>query len=123
MVATRCCCNLLKDKSRRCSSETIRSTRLRAIRESSFADCRSEEHTSELQSRFDLVCRLLLEKKKAVLDLTAADFDFLPINIVSIAPARIGALRCIVACVYVTLDFVGYPLFPSPAECIATVIA
>src|SRR2546421_7494920 len=28
------------------------------------ADARSEEHTSELQSRSDLVCRLLLEKKK-----------------------------------------------------------
>src|SRR2546421_3859529 len=27
-------------------------------------DARSEEHTSELQSRSDLVCRLLLEKKK-----------------------------------------------------------
>src|SRR5207249_11780337 len=27
---------------------------------------RSEEHTSELQSRFDLVCRLLLEKKNEV---------------------------------------------------------
>src|SRR2546428_1211153 len=27
-------------------------------------DTRSEEHTSELQSRSDLVCRLLLEKKK-----------------------------------------------------------
>src|SRR5699024_12140320 len=27
---------------------------------------RSEEHTSELQSRFDLVCRLLLEKTKKV---------------------------------------------------------
>src|SRR5215469_18838032 len=27
-------------------------------------DGRSEEHTSELQSRRDLVCRLLLEKKK-----------------------------------------------------------
>src|SRR5207249_12062769 len=27
-------------------------------------ESRSEEHTSELQSRFDLVCRLLLEKKK-----------------------------------------------------------
>src|SRR5207249_6681772 len=27
------------------------------------AALRSEEHTSELQSRFDLVCRLLLEKK------------------------------------------------------------
>src|SRR5207249_4427542 len=30
-------------------------------------DARSEEHTSELQSRFDLVCRLLLEKKKKTL--------------------------------------------------------
>src|SRR5438067_3648703 len=29
---------------------------------------RSEEHTSELQSRFDLVCRLLLEKKKNDID-------------------------------------------------------
>src|SRR5438105_9834360 len=28
---------------------------------------RSEEHTSELQSRVDLVCRLLLEKKKPLL--------------------------------------------------------
>src|SRR5260221_10453372 len=28
------------------------------------ATCRSEEHTSELQSHSDLVCRLLLEKKK-----------------------------------------------------------
>src|SRR5699024_12393345 len=27
---------------------------------------RSEEYTSELQSRFDLVCRLLLEKKKKI---------------------------------------------------------
>src|SRR5699024_11549579 len=28
---------------------------------------RSEEHTSELQSRFDLVCRLLLEKKNIII--------------------------------------------------------
>src|SRR2546429_4549273 len=28
------------------------------------SSCRSEEHTSELQSRLHLVCRLLLEKKK-----------------------------------------------------------
>src|SRR5699024_11318642 len=28
-----------------------------------FINARSEEHTSELQSRFDLVCRLLLAKK------------------------------------------------------------
>src|SRR5205809_5263702 len=31
---------------------------------------RSEEHTSELQSRLHLVCRLLLEKKKATTELT-----------------------------------------------------
>src|SRR2546422_5162933 len=31
---------------------------------SSFPRSRSEEHTSELQSRLHLVCRLLLEKKK-----------------------------------------------------------
>src|SRR5438874_5195889 len=31
---------------------------------SASGDVRSEEHTSELQSRRDLVCRLLLEKKK-----------------------------------------------------------
>src|SRR5690349_23645144 len=30
-----------------------------------FGPWRSEEHTSELQSRRDLVCRLLLEKKKS----------------------------------------------------------
>src|SRR5207249_12093471 len=36
---------------------------------------RSEEHTSELQSRFDLVCRLLLEKKKLVGSFTVTDPD------------------------------------------------
>src|SRR5699024_12728408 len=35
-----------------------------AIQLSIINTIRSEEHTSELQSRFDLVCRLLLEKKK-----------------------------------------------------------
>src|SRR5437868_13095244 len=34
------------------------------IHEATEVYTRSEEHTSELQSRFDLVCRLLLEKKK-----------------------------------------------------------
>src|SRR5699024_11953206 len=40
--------------------------RPRAVRGRRHRQCRnrSEEHTSELQSRFDLVCRLLLEKKK-----------------------------------------------------------
>src|SRR5436305_15116827 len=35
-----------------------------AVQPSGAADPRSEEHTSELQSRPHLVCRLLLEKKK-----------------------------------------------------------
>src|SRR2546422_6534049 len=35
-----------------------------AKRHSAAGDDRSEEHTSELQSRLHLVCRLLLEKKK-----------------------------------------------------------
>src|SRR5699024_12025232 len=34
---------------------------------------RSEEHTSELQSRFDLVCRLLLEKKKQAKEYSSHD--------------------------------------------------
>src|SRR5438874_7295365 len=37
---------------------------LRGRRQSRYRQRRSEEHTSELQSRRDLVCRLLLEKKK-----------------------------------------------------------
>src|SRR5438105_12421501 len=37
---------------------------VRPPRQDGAACSRSEEHTSELQSRVDLVCRLLLEKKK-----------------------------------------------------------
>src|SRR5256885_5901817 len=36
----------------------------RVFTEGEIAYCRSEEHTSELQSPCNLVCRLLLEKKK-----------------------------------------------------------
>src|SRR3712207_7453834 len=36
----------------------------RRLRQCCAVSCRSEEHTSELQSRQYLVCRLLLEKKK-----------------------------------------------------------
>src|SRR5699024_11727122 len=34
------------------------------VTDEDLSQIRSEEHTSELQSRFDLVCRLLLEKKQ-----------------------------------------------------------
>src|SRR5438309_9263031 len=36
-----------------------------------FSSWRSEEHTSELQSQFHLVCRLLLEKKKTERELAS----------------------------------------------------
>src|SRR6266481_4356887 len=41
----------------------------RRLRRDSSTASRSEEHTSELQSQFHLVCRLLLEKKKKITSL------------------------------------------------------
>src|SRR5262245_6804776 len=64
-----------------------------------------------------------LIQASAVLDLTEDDFDFLTSNKVWIATARSRARRCVEACVYGTLDFVGYPRFPAPVEFIAAVIA
>src|SRR5439155_21086822 len=51
------------------------------------------------------------------------DFDFLTSNKVWIGTDRSRARRCVEACVYGTLDFVGYPRFPAPVEFIAAVIA
>src|SRR5207249_9238556 len=48
-------------KGAKVTAEVVRHGKGKKIRIYRF---RSEEHTSELQSRFDLVCRLLLEKKK-----------------------------------------------------------
>src|SRR5437667_7195491 len=50
------------------------------------------------------------------LDLTEDDFDFLTSNKVWIATDRSRARRCVEACVYGTLDFVGYPRFPAPVK-------
>ena len=46
------------------ASEVIRTVRWRLRMWYFWPVTRSEEHTSELQSHSDLVCRLLLEKKK-----------------------------------------------------------
>src|SRR3712207_8360765 len=53
------------------SPETSRSTGMMSRRSTRMAPSarRSEEHTSELQSRQYLVCRLLLEKKKNIMKL------------------------------------------------------
>src|SRR5207247_292494 len=64
-----------------------------------------------------------LIQASAVLDLNEDDFDFLTSNKVWIATDRSRARRCVEACVYGTLDFVGYPRFPALVEFIAAVIA
>src|SRR2546429_1020582 len=59
--------NLAKSSRRRSAISVAVPTVDRAVRTGFFcsmAMARSEEHTSELQSRLHLVCRLLLEKKK-----------------------------------------------------------
>src|SRR6266536_2460327 len=48
---------------RSCATGRLRAGPQR-LRRRACGDARSEEHTSELQSRVELVCRLLLEKKK-----------------------------------------------------------
>src|SRR6266540_2941560 len=54
------------------SSTRPRSQRSDCSRRQAFlSHRRSEEHTSELQSHHDLVCRLLLEKKKETLEKVA----------------------------------------------------
>src|SRR5437868_8089385 len=59
------------DAGRRSSSPATKRWKWNAMPRKAFvlrtSPQRSEEHTSELQSRFDLVCRLLLEKKKHLL--------------------------------------------------------
>src|SRR5438067_6199805 len=58
----------------------LREERARARR---ALGARSEEHTSELQSRFDLVCRLLLEKKKKYQFITLHDLQYTCKNVQS----------------------------------------
>src|SRR5438105_6850114 len=56
------------DSARRAELPAVAAGRAAALTGATFtgSDVRSEEHTSELQSRVDLVCRLLLEKKKTL---------------------------------------------------------
>src|SRR5438309_8571638 len=63
-----------------------------AVRVVSRSEPRSEEHTSELQSQFHLVCRLLLEKKKG--RLYSLDRLTIPILCDSHQPAGTAPARC-----------------------------
>src|SRR2546430_2713943 len=54
----------MKRRPRRSQTKSLSSHRARACSLPGAVSRRSEEHTSELQSQSNLVCRLLLEKKK-----------------------------------------------------------
>src|SRR6266536_1750014 len=71
---------------------------------------RSEEHTSELQSRVELVCRLLLEKKKK------EQFDMAPFSVAAVVPElALVSLTAIgsssVLCIVTYRVFVSMPPF------------
>src|SRR3712207_7568875 len=63
------------------------------VGQSSTGTSRSEEHTSELQSRQYLVCRLLLEKKKQDLYTDTDDHSTTPGPFRFAAGVRVGTLR------------------------------
>src|SRR5688500_19110152 len=70
-----------------------------------------------------VLASIKLVQASAVLDLAEDDFDFLTSNKVWIATDRSRARRWVEACVYGTLDFVGYPRFAAPVGFIVAVIA
>src|SRR5204863_6398763 len=64
-------------------------------------------YTTLFRSFQTALASIKLIQASAVLDLTEDDFDFLTSNKVWIATDRSRARRCVEACVYGTLDFVG----------------
>src|SRR5438034_8048618 len=54
----------ISERSPRAFAVSFASSKFHSLRCQTDPSARSEEHTSELQSHSDLVCRLLLEKKK-----------------------------------------------------------
>src|SRR5258708_36488484 len=77
------------------------------------------EHSVRFQTA---LASIKLIPASAVLDLTEDDFDFLTSTTDWIATDRSRARRCVEACVYGTLDFLGHPRFPAPFEFIAAVL-
>src|SRR5438105_12772803 len=77
-------------------SALSRSTPRQPDRDPCAPERRSEEHTSELQSRVDLVCRLLLEKKNSLrrheeLNRTVAEDS----GVLSVERDRVGAVKLV----------------------------
>src|SRR6266705_2892552 len=74
-IATNVCIDMLKGSQRRAQP------------------MRSEEHTSELQSPYDLVCRLLLGKKKDIFSLSSPGMVFIALSLASTSPYRLLSRR------------------------------
>ena len=69
------------------------------------------------------VAAISMLNESAALDMTQDDFNFFTGDRIWLSTDRSRARRCVEAAVYGTLDFVGYPRFPAPAEFIAAAIA
>src|SRR3989442_8896609 len=70
---------------------TVFSTCVKSREDTVNANLRSEEHTSELQSRPHLVCRLLLEKKKQLVIEEAAPHKKYPLHCkIAVGVAHVG---------------------------------
>src|SRR2546430_7797497 len=81
----------------------------RAVKVYLLENTRSEEHTSELQSQSNLVCRLLLEKKKTIMLQTSRLLD---------CKSKRLLQKAVVFAQYVTIVDLGYNLsIPSVANC------
>src|SRR2546427_3842719 len=83
--------------SRHCTSKGTRSslscTRTWGCCAARSASTRSEEHTSELQSQSNLVCRLLLEKKKITAHLLLIVVNASPVAHGSLTASRSRVIR------------------------------
>src|SRR2546429_2929743 len=73
---------------------------------------RSEEHTSELQSRLHLVCRLLLEKKKT----TNAHHHVAPDLVASSQATNIAPPFCLIGFCHDVRRFTATITTPTPAD-------
>src|SRR2546429_3620206 len=78
---------LFRSRSLACRSARCGCTKQQVMEVVVVPNLRSEEHTSELQSRLHLVCRLLLEKKKTFFRSACFSF-FAPAGLFSLAFSR-----------------------------------
>src|SRR2546429_5992037 len=98
-------------RKRRSPRFASRTERLRALSSKTAKKLRSEEHTSELQSRLHLVCRLLLVKKKKML-IPNVRSSTLAVNLL-VTIIQLNALHTNIQNLFRVLDAVMHMLMES----------